>query len=116
MDPVLHYYELTKKLLEVIHKLDHASERGEEILQLEQLLEERQHLLSIIHPPYSDEQKKYGTAAVELDKQLNQALQKLKMEIKTGILQLQQKKKNNAKYANPYESLNVDGMFYDRRK
>ena len=80
------------------------------------LLDQREGLLKSIHPPFSKEEQELGKQLVGLNQQVDQLLQKQKQEIQQDIKQLHIQKQSNQKYTNPYESLSIDGVFYDKRK
>ena len=79
-------------------------------------LNQREELLKSIQPPFSQAEQELGKQLVELNQQVEQLLQKQKQEIQQDIKQLHIQKQSNQKYTNPYESLSIDGVFYDKRK
>src|SRR4051812_15725252 len=106
--------EATYQLIEFLkqEKLD----RDVRIEKIQSLLDQREELLGTIQPPFTQEQKELGRKLVELDQQVQQLLQKQKQEIQKDLKQLHMKKESNQKYTNPYESMPVDGLFYDKQK
>ena len=61
-------------------------------------------------------EEELGKKLVKLNQQVERLLQKQKQEIQQDIKQLHLQKESNQKYTNPYESLSIDGVFYDKRK
>ena len=91
-------------------------DRDVQIEKIQDLLDQREELLKSIQPPFSQQEQELGKQLVELNQQVEQLLQKQKLEIQQDLKQLHTQKKSNQKYTNPYESLAIDGIFYDKRK
>jgi flagellar protein FliT len=106
-------YECTLQLTQLFEA---HQERDEKILQIEELLAQRETLLKDMSGPYSDEEKELGKQILILNEKLDEYLKKEKVEIQIDINNLNKKKESNNKYANPYENVSTDGMFYDKRK
>jgi flagellar protein FliT len=106
--------EVTNQLIELLQqkKLD----RDERIVKMQSLLDQREELLKRIQPPFTDQEKGLGKKLVGLDQKVKQLLLKQKQDIQQDIKQLHIKKETNQKYTNPYESIPVDGLFYDKQK
>lgn len=113
MRAVQQFHELTVQLIEF---LESSAGRDEKIQRTTELLEKRQRLMTEINPPFSNEEKEIGAAAITLNKKLNDLLSKEKILIQKDIKELSRKKESTNKYENPYNSLLIDGMFYDKRK
>jgi flagellar protein FliT len=113
MEALQAFQALTNQLIGLLQqdKLD----RDAQIEKIHSLLDQREELLKSIQPPFSQQEKELGEQLVQLDQQLKQLLQKQKQEILQEIKQLHTKKELNQKYTNPYESMPVDGLFYDKR-
>ncbi|MEP9404972.1 flagellar export chaperone FlgN [Peribacillus frigoritolerans] len=60
-------------------------------------------------------EQQLGRAVLLLNQQVDHLLKLQKQEIERDIQEINKKKKSSNKYTNPYESLSVDGMFYDKR-
>lgn len=116
MSAVQALYDITKQLAEQLQKNVAKSERDSYIEQLQNILEKREDLIENVKPPYTTNEKKLGTEIVEMNKEISMQLTKVKKEVQYDILQLKKKKSSNNKYVNPYQSLSIDGMFYDKRK
>ncbi|AIE61347.1 flagellar protein FliT [Bacillus methanolicus] len=113
MSAVRQFRDLTVQLIEF---LESSASRDEKIQKTTELLEKRQQLIAEIAPPFSNEEKEIGAATIALNKKLNDLLFKEKILIQKDIKELNRKKKSTNKYENPYNSLFIDGIFYDKRK
>lgn len=114
MESLQAFYQVTNQLIELLQqdKLD----RDVRIEKIQYLLDQREEVLKSIQPPFSQQEKELGKQLVKLNQQVDQLLQKQKQEIQQDLKQLHLKKESNQKYTNPYESLSIDGVFYDKRK
>lgn len=64
-----------------------------------------------------DPQNKIHATLIELDKGIRERLYTVMQEIKQDMKDLQNSKKNEKQYMNPYASVQVmDGMYYDKKK
>ena len=106
--------EVTNQLIELLQQ--EKLERDMRIEKMQSLLDQREELLKSIQPPFTEQEKELGKKLVELDQKVKQLLQKQKQEIQQDLKQLHMKKESNQKYTNPYESMPVDGLFYDKQK
>ncbi|PRS37738.1 hypothetical protein C6W19_10310 [Bacillus sp. RJGP41] len=61
------------------------------------------------------EEQQLGRSVLLLNQRVNHLLKLQKQEIQRDIQEMNKKKKSSNKYTNPYESLSVDGVFYDKR-
>lgn len=111
MEALKQCYAITNELVE---RLKSESEVDTE--KVNQLLDQRQACLTLLTPPTTETEKKIGQALLQQDKELVALLQKEKQSIQKEIRSLEYKKKSNQKYVNPYQALQTDGMFYDKRK
>lgn len=108
-------YEITQDLLQVVQSVT-TENRDEVIKEIDGLLEKREVLLSSIQPPFSSEEKQLGQEMVAMNREIDAKLALIRSHIKRDINGLNKKKTSMNKYTNPYESVNFDGMFYDKRK
>lgn len=113
MDKLQLYLDATKKLITF---LENEKNRDEKIAEIDKLLEERDALLPSIKPPFSLEEKEKGKELVNLEEKLKTLLATEKLAIQKDIKEANVKKASNQKYVNPYQSLQTDGVFYDKRK
>ncbi|MEW4307897.1 flagellar protein FliT [Rossellomorea marisflavi] len=112
MNAVLECHDITNQLKAL---LDGEGERDSKIESIENLLNQRELLLSSITPPYSLEEQRLGKEIVLWNKQIDQKLAGLKIDIKRDMNGVSKTKTTVQRYTNPYESMQTDGMFYDKR-
>lgn len=64
-----------------------------------------------------DSTEKTHTMLFELDRGIKERLQNVLADIKTDLKELQNAKKTEQQYANPYAHVqSMDGMYYDKKK
>ena len=104
-------YAITKEIIDLL-------KGGQEVdlAKVDLLLEQRQACLSLLKAPVTENEKKLGQALLQQDKELLGLLEKEKVFIQKELRDLKYKKASNQKYVNPYQSLQTDGVFYDKRK
>jgi flagellar protein FliT len=114
MTVVQRCYDLTNDLLQVVQSFNEEN-RDDVINQIEELLEKRQDILQQIKPPFSNEEHALGQEIVKMNRALDTKLILISNEVQRDMNGLNKKKVSAKKYTNPYESVNFDGMFYDKR-
>lgn len=107
--------EIIENTLQLINTLQDEIDRDEKIVKVDDLLEKRESLLNQLEPPYSQEEMVAGQQIINLSNQLTDLLLKEKLTIQKDIKSLNQKKETSSKYINSYESISIDGIFYDKR-
>jgi flagellar protein FliT len=115
MSSVLLCYTITKQLKEALEQVTDEN-RESTIEEVESLLEKRQSVLGTIKPPYTQDEQELGKQMIAWNQQIDRQLSQLRLEIKRDMNGLTKKKTSVQKYSNPYESLQYDGMFYDKKK
>jgi hypothetical protein len=118
--------EAVEKLLassEVLYshlaKLPKESQREAFIERIEWLLETRENDLLRIQKLSKIELRQHHLATVlmELDKGIQERMEKVMDVIKKDIRDFQVKRKSDASYSNPYAATQtIDGMYYDKKK
>ncbi|MFF2853136.1 flagellar protein FliT [Peribacillus sp. NPDC058002] len=108
------FHNLTAELLAVLEDRT-ITERDDKIERVTKLIDRREGLLSQINPPFTGEEQQLGRAVLLLNQQVDHLLKLQKQEIQRDIQEINKKKRSSNKYTNPYESLSVDGVFYDKR-
>ncbi len=108
------YYAKTQALIKLYVNVSDEN-RDARLEQTEQLLTQREELLKLMIPPYSQEEQLYFEKLKSLEQQLHTLLQTEKLAIRENIKQLFQRKETTNKYMHPYDNLNTDGLFYDKR-
>ena len=118
MNPINLYLDITKQLIQFIHENQEIElENNEEFDEtINDYLQQRQKVLVEIKPPFSEEEKEIGEILVPLEKELNGLLVSYRVQLAEELRKIQFLKRGNDKYANPYESVQPDGMFYDKKK
>ena len=91
-------------------------DRDEKINKIQSLLNQREELLKLIQPPFSPQEKELGKQLLKLDQQVKGLMGKQKIDIMQDMQSARMKKQSNQKYTNPYESMGVDGIFFDKQK
>lgn len=104
---------MTKRLLAVLEAAE--EDRSSQIEQVESLLDERGKVLPSIQPPFTDEERQLGAEIQLMNQEIESRLHKLSVLIKEDLREVNVKKHSMGKYSNPYESLQTDGMFLDKR-
>ncbi|UXH43442.1 flagellar assembly protein FliT [Rossellomorea vietnamensis] len=108
-------HSITRQLYETVSGVDDDN-REAIIGKIEKMLEERQILLEGIRPPFSAEEYLMGKQMMEWNRAIDRTLIGLRNDIKRDMNGLTKKKTNVKRYANPYENMQHDGMFYDKKK
>jgi flagellar protein FliT len=109
-------FHLTQQLFYHVQAKPAKAERDEWIKKLLDLLNEREHVLKNLKPPFTPEEETLGQTIMKWNDVIQQALKGIQAEIKQSIRMIHNKKQNMRKYINPYASLPMDGVFYDKRK
>lgn len=115
MGAVLECARLTKQLYDLVHNSDEKKDRDRLIQQIDRLLDQREQLLPEIAPPFSEKEKKLGRAIMQMNQTIDVKLQKIKSQIEQDIVDAKKTKTSVQKYVNPYESLQTDGVYYDKK-
>lgn len=107
-------YEITKQLFNAVQKVT-TENRDEAIKDIEEHLAKREVLLPSIQPPFSTEDNRLGQKMISMNREIDAKLKLIQNYVQRDINGLKKKKTSMNKYTNPYESVNFDGMFYDKR-
>lgn len=102
-------HQLHQLLISAQQVDDHLLQRADSLLQ------EREVLLPNIAPPFTDDEKILGAEMNKWNQVINLKMRALKGLIQRDINGLNKTKVTAQKYSNPYESMQTDGMFYDKR-
>lgn len=106
---------LTKELYELLSRPVQQKDRERLIAEIDRLLAERGRLLPEIIPPFNEEELTLGMEMVRLNEKIAAGLEKIKAGIEGDIRRVKKTKTHAVKYTNPYESLQTDGIFYDKK-
>jgi len=113
MKPIGAFQNVTNELIQLLQQEN--QDRDERIEKIQSLLNQREELLKSIQPPFSPEEKELGKRLVEQDQLVKRLMGKQKIDILQDMKSTRMKKQSNQKYTNPYESMGVDGVFFDKR-
>jgi flagellar protein FliT len=107
----------TKQLYELVQNESFDDTVRDDVIErLDQLLDERQLLLDQFTPPFSNDEKQLGQEILSWNRVIDSKLISFQQAVQRDINGLSMKKKSVNKYVNPYESMQHDGMFYDKKK
>lgn len=111
------YIEKTNELLAYLEKglPKKSGDKDAYIKSIEQLLGERRDLLNKM-PDLTDLEDQTKQELVNLEKKLQLLLKNQKESAKEDIKILKKKKQNYRYYSNPYQNVNFDGTFFDKKK
>lgn len=104
---------MTKRLLDLLEAVE--QDRDNQIEEAEELLEQRGTLFPSIKPPFTAEEQMLGREIMQMNKEIEARLDRLNNAVKEDLKEVSVKKQSMNKYSNPYESLQTDGVFYDKR-
>lgn len=111
--------QISAKLYEKLVSNPEESVRDEFIADIQGLLDQRGELMEQVAKSgfsYNAEDKTHRTL-FELDKGIRSRLERVMTSIKADMKNLQNAKKNEQQYSNPYGHVQVmDGMYYDKKK
>jgi len=113
MTPVHDCHKMTKRLLDLLEAAN--EDRDSQIEEVEELLDRRGEVLPGIQPPFTEEEQTLGREINLMNVEIEGHLQQLSRAVKEDLREVSIKKQTMDKYSNPYESLQTDGVFYDKR-
>lgn len=119
MGPVEKLLSISAQLYEHLAVIPEGEERDSYIGKIEELLEVRGRLLEevMVSDSVSLEGHQLTFHLIEIDQGIQSRLQKVMTAIKIDMKNLQQSKKSEQTYLNPYSNVRVmDGMYYDGKK
>lgn len=118
MDTIQVLLQVSAKLYQHLTYLPAEDERDAYIEKVNQLLEERGNVASRLQTGsfMFDEQNKSHQMLLELDKGIKKRLNNVMNAIKEDLRAIQNSKKNEQQYLNPYANVAVmDGRYYDKK-
>ncbi len=114
MSFVKQLHELTTEMYDKLQNAD--SDREQLVKDITAFVRKRETIIKDVKPPYTEEEKKLGQELVQMDQQIQAVFENLLSGLKGSMRQIQNKKRNNTKYVNPYQNVStVDGMFFDKK-
>lgn len=117
MNRVTKVYEQTKKLLELLAKLEaNEIDRDQTTIEIDRLIAEREQLIHALKEPYTDEEMVVGKKIVTLNIRLEREMGSLFNHIKKDMKKVKQNKNLNYSYINPLGDMKTtDGMYIDNK-
>jgi len=118
MGPVERLLSISARLYEHLSTIPDGDDREEFIEKIDVLLDERGAIIEEINQSgKSLDGHQLNKHLQKLDHDIQERLQKVMTAIKSDMKTLQQSKKTEQQYLNPYSSVRVmDGMYYDGKK
>ncbi|MRG84772.1 hypothetical protein [Salinibacillus xinjiangensis] len=116
MSAVKQLHEMTTEFFQLTTKRTEQNDRDQLLGDIMKYLDTREELIKKVKSPYTDEETRLGKEIVSMDEQIQASLQDILTQLKGSMKQVQNQKRNNTKYMNPYQNVStVDGMFFDKR-
>lgn len=116
MVEVEQFLEASEKLYSHLTSIPTDDERTEFIEQINFLLDEREKAIEALDMSSFSSHALYDRL-IELDQDINKRLEKVMDAVKGDIKDLQQKKRHESSYSNPYAATQtIDGMYFDNKK
>ena len=110
--------QVSAKLYQHLTNLPTEEQRDEYIEKIHQMLDERGILIEKMHNDgfQLDLVKKSHAMLAELDKGIRERLAKVMQSVQADLKDLQNAKKSEQQYMNPYANVQVmDGRYYDKK-
>lgn len=119
MDLTNQLLQVSAKLYQLLSDIPKGEERDSYIENINQLLDERGQLVKNLQQQgfQINPEIKSHAMLIQLDRGIRERLQLVMEAVKKDMKDLQNVKKNEKQYINPYASVQVmDGMYYDKKK
>jgi flagellar protein FliT len=107
--------EITKNLFDHVSSGLPKDEREPYIERLNELLDQRQAIMNKLPATYSEEEQRMGQRILKMNETIEPLLGRQFEEIKHNLSLMKKKKEKNVQYANPYQTLSADGMYFDKK-
>lgn len=118
MEQVKELLQISAKLYQHLAVIPKSEKRDEYIEQINQQLDERGIIIEKLREQgfIANPAEKSHVTLIELDKGIRERLNIVMKEIKDDLKDLQNAKKNEQQYMNPYANVQVmDGRYYDKK-
>lgn len=119
MDRTKDLLQVSAKLYQLLTSVPKGEERGQYIDNINNLLDERGKIIESLQNEniQLNQELKSHAMLIELDQGIRERLEIVMDVIKKDMKNLQNAKKNEQQYMNPYSSVRVmDGMYYDKKQ
>jgi flagellar protein FliT len=107
--------KITKNLFDHVSAGLPKENREPYIERLNEFLEQRQVIMNKLPAVYSEEEQQMGKMIVKVNETIDPLLTRQLEEIKHNLSLMKKKKEKNVRYANPYQTLSADGMYFDKK-
>ena len=116
MGSVEQFLAVSEELYSHLLKIPNDDERTDFIEKINELLDTREVALQSLDIEQISKLSVYGKL-IELDHGISKQLTTVMALVKKDIKELQQKKRHEASYTNPYAATQmIDGMYFDNKK
>lgn len=119
MDVTNDLLQVSAKLYQLLTSIPKGEERGQYIENINKLLDERGKIINSLKEQniQLNSELKSHAMLIELDQGIRERLDNVMAAIKKDMKDLQNAKKNEHQYMDPYSSVRVmDGMYYDKKQ
>ncbi|WPK12388.1 flagellar protein FliT [Lysinibacillus louembei] len=119
MDKLQHLLQISAKLYQHLTEIPSGEDRNSYIEQISILLEERGGFMqNLLADGFKfDQANRSHQMLAELDKGIRERLDKVMEAVKEDMKELNNAKKNEKQYINPYSSVStMDGRYYDNKQ
>lgn len=118
-DTIQFLLKISAELYQYLAEIPKSEDRDKYIEEINRQLDERGLVVeNLRHKGFTiDASNKTHIMLVELDKGIRERMNSILEEIKSDMKDIQNQKKNEKQYMNPYSDVRVmDGMYYDKKK
>lgn len=116
MDALQHLYKITKQMSHLFRQKITSENRDQMMMEMNQLLDEREKVFKQLQPPYTASDRKMGQKILRLNEEVEKKMQKVFHELRNELQIVKKHKKSNQSYLNPFkDTQNVDGVLLDRK-
>ena len=108
-------YKVTLNLYNHLQRPISKNNRSDYINRIEELLEQREELITRFNGEVTDSDKKIGNEIVKYNTFINARIENIYKEIGKDLTHIKQNKKTKKKYENPYNLATADSVFFDKK-
>ncbi|WLR50555.1 hypothetical protein LC040_15010 [Bacillus tianshenii] len=92
-----------------------SDEEGKSVEDVHKLLDQRQLIINRVGKPKNEQEQQIAQKIVHYQSEINVLMEKHKGQFDQELKKLKARKVKNQRYSNPYDKVNNDGMFLDRK-
>ena len=118
MNQVQQLLQVSARLYQHLSEIPQSEQRDAYIESIDKMLDEREGIIKMLRVEgfQLDTTNRAHNTLVDLDKGIRERLSKVMETVKQDLKDLQNAKKNEKQYLNPYSDVRVmDGMYYDKK-